>query len=235
METIILPSGQEVFLDKEDYERLKGFRYYLHKKGYAYRFTEESGKRKAVYLHHDVIGKQNGKVVDHINGIKLDNRRTNLRHITNRENILKANKTRTKGSSGYKGVSWNKTANAWSVNIVSSKKRYHIGFFQDEKVAAYAYNHSAKEMFGEFAYENDVPECDWESHKIPNRKDGTGKSKYRGVSLVSGNNKWRVSIMYNHEYLYLGCYEDEIEAAKVYNQAAIKYKGDKAKLNIISY
>ena len=231
MEAIALPSGQEVLLDKEDCERLKGFRYYLHKKGYAYRFDVN---RKAVYLHHDVIGKQEGKVVDHINGNKLDNRKFNLRHITNRQNILKAQKARARGSSSdFKGVCWNKEAKAWSVNVTSDGKQHHIGFFRDEKVAAYAYNCTAKKLFGEYAFENNVPECDWESQKIPNRKDGTGKSKFRGVSFITKSGKWQVHITHNYKSIYLGCYEDEISAAKAYNEAAIKYKGDKAKLNDI--
>ena len=231
METITLPSGHEVLLDKEDYERLKGFRYYLHKKGYAYRFDVT---RKAVYLHHDVIGKQEGKVVDHINGVKLDNRRSNLRHITNKQNLMKASKSRTRRSTSvYKGVSWNKEANAWSVTIVKDKKQYRVGFFLNEKVAAYAYNCYAKKLFGQYAFENDVPECDWESQKIPNRKDGTGKSKFRGVSYRPKYDLWQVHIMHKYKSIYLGSYKDEITAAKAYNEAAIKYKGDKAKLNDI--
>lgn len=232
METIILPSGQEVLLDKEDYERLKAFRYYLHKKGYAYRFDMTSGTRKAVYLHHDVIGKQEGKVVDHINGVKLDNRKSNLRHISNKENIWKAEKVR-ESSSEYKGVCWIKSSKAWLSAIRYNGKQIRIGLFHDEKVAAYAYNCYAKNLYGQYAYENDVPECDWESQKILNRKDGTGKSKYRGVSFITKSGKWQAHIMHNYKSIYLGSYEDEISAAKAYNEAAIKYKGDKAKLNNI--
>jgi len=233
METITLPSGHEVLLDKEDYERLKGFRYYLHKKGYAYRFTSNKKGKKAVYMHHDVIGKQEGKVVDHINRNKLDNRKSNLRHITNRQNLMNIEKTRKKSTSSvYKGVCWVEGSKAWKATVRDGDKTISLGYFRDEKTAAHAYNAYVKKIHGEFAVLNDVAVCDWESLKL-NRRDGTGKSKYRGVSFIAKSGKWQAHITHNYKSIYLGCYEDEITAAKVYNEAAIKYKGDKAKLNAI--
>lgn len=58
-----------------------------------------------------------------------------------------------------------------------------------------------------------------------------GSSKYLGVSIVTKRKipHWRVYLVGK----YLGIFSSEIEAAKVYNEAAIKLHGEFAKLNII--
>jgi len=57
------------------------------------------------------------------------------------------------------------------------------------------------------------------------------KSKYRGVSWDKSLNKWRARIMVNGKRISLGVYDDAKEAAKVYDLAAMRSLGDKAKLN----
>lgn len=57
-------------------------------------------------------------------------------------------------------------------------------------------------------------------------------SKYKGVSWSSGRKKWCVSIFANGRAINLGRYNNEIEAAKVYDQAAKKYFGEYARINI---
>lgn len=45
------------------------------------------------------------------------------------------------------------------------------------------------------------------------------------------NNKWRVRITVNNKLLSLGIFDNEEDAAKVRDQATIKYYGDNGKLN----
>jgi hypothetical protein len=227
-----LPSGHIVLIDNEDYEKLKRYKYYLHKKGYVYRFDYEN-KRKVIYLHREIMGFPEGKVIDHINRNKLDNRKRNLRIATNKQNLHNSEKSKAKSTSKYKGVCWIKKAKAWQATITIDGKQHKIGYFHDENVAAVAYNHYAKMYRKEFAFLNDVIDTEWESKLIPNRRDGTGKSKYIGVSYRPKYNDWQVTISSNYKSYGLGTFKDEIEAAESYNAKAIELHGERAKLNIL--
>lgn len=60
-----------------------------------------------------------------------------------------------------------------------------------------------------------------------------GLSKYLGVSLHSGK-YWSAQIKNNSKSIYLGSFKTEIEAALAYNEAAKKYHGEFANLNIVT-
>jgi hypothetical protein len=80
-----------------------------------------------------------GFVIDHINGIKSDNRLCNLRLVTPSENNQNNNKPQTNGSSGVRGVSWNKFRNKWKASIKHDGKHRHIGLFTSIEDAKNAY------------------------------------------------------------------------------------------------
>lgn len=91
--------------------------------------------------------------VDHKNGNGLDNRKCNLRIATSSQN--KANtKIRRDNTSGFKGVIWHKASNKWMARVADK----YLGLFRSKYEAAKAYNQKAKEMFGEFARLNEIPE-----------------------------------------------------------------------------
>ena len=58
-------------------------------------------------------------------------------------------------------------------------------------------------------------------------------SKYVGVYFRKNKNKYEATIWVNKKTKWLGRYDLEEEAAKAYNEAALKYFGSDAKLNII--
>ncbi len=58
-----------------------------------------------------------------------------------------------------------------------------------------------------------------------------GKSKYKGVCRDEKCGKWRAGIKCQGKHIHLGMFEDEIEAAKAYDEAAKKYHGEFAVLN----
>lgn len=64
-----------------------------------------------------------------------------------------------------------------------------------------------------------------------NRGPQPGTSRFKGVSWFKLNNVWRAKIGINGEKVHIGCYDNEIEAAKAYDDAAHEHFGEFAYLN----
>lgn len=58
-------------------------------------------------------------------------------------------------------------------------------------------------------------------------------SKYKGVWWEKARRKWRAVIKFDNKSIHLGSFINEIDAAKAYNEAALKYHGKFANINII--
>jgi len=57
-------------------------------------------------------------------------------------------------------------------------------------------------------------------------------SQYKGVTKnVQQSKKWIAQIVVNRQRIYLGVHEDEIEAARAYDRAALEHFGEFASLN----
>jgi len=106
-------------------------------------------------LHHFVLNSEKRIAIDHINGVKTDNRRENLRFANPSQNAQNQNIT-SRNTSGFKGVHWNKKEHKWQANIRAYNKQYSLGYFPTREDAAIGYNNAAKELHGEFACLNPI-------------------------------------------------------------------------------
>lgn len=131
----------------------------IHHSGYKHINLSKNNQQKyftisrlvAIYF---VSNPENKQQVDHIDRNPLNNHASNLRWVTNGENGR--NRLSHRGSSKYKGISFNKKRKKWEAQIQLNNKRQYLGSFDYEKEAALVYNKKAKEIFGEFALLNDI-------------------------------------------------------------------------------
>lgn len=56
--------------------------------GYARTVKMVDGEQKYLYMHQVIMGVDAGREIDHIDGNGLNNRRSNLRHVTHSENMM---------------------------------------------------------------------------------------------------------------------------------------------------
>ena len=112
-------------------------------------------------VHRVVMGNPKGMDIDHIDGDGLDNRKENLRICTRSQNCANK-KVRRDSRSGYKGVSVRKRGKRFKAYISDPEtkfpKKRHIalGTYDTAEEAALAYNKAALEMYGEFAFLNEI-------------------------------------------------------------------------------
>jgi len=120
-----------------------------HPSGYVYIFID-----KIKYLAHRlawlyVHGEFPQNCIDHINGVKSDNRIINLRDATRMENSCNRGKNKN-NTSGFKGVSFYKNSKKYHAEIRGNGKRKRLGCFTCPKAAHEAYRKAAKEMHQNF-------------------------------------------------------------------------------------
>ena len=72
------------------------------------------------------------------------------------------------------------------------------------------------------------------SEKILETIKGKSSSIYKGVYWAKDRNKWRATIKVSGKNIHIGSFDNEIEAAKAYNDYAIKHFGEFAFLNEIA-
>lgn len=75
--------------------------------------------------------------IDHINGVKTDNRIENLRNVTRTENQQNA-KRRADNKSGFTGVCWDKASSRWVVQIRADGKQIRVGSYPSKIAAVFA-------------------------------------------------------------------------------------------------
>ena len=141
-----LSNGHIAYVDPDDYDKVKNFSWSEHVKGGAVAYNPSQGIN--VYMHHLILPKKEGFVIDHINRNSLDNRQCNLRYATRSQNGANGvwNEAR------YKGVTQH--GKGFKAQITVNYENKVIGTFPTEEEAARAYDEAARAQWGLFARTN---------------------------------------------------------------------------------
>jgi len=78
-------------------------------------------------------------LIDHVNGMRADNRLANLRLATSGQNAQNKHGLQLSNTSGYRGVSWFPSRTKWVVKINVNGKQHHLGYYDDIVDAHQAY------------------------------------------------------------------------------------------------
>ena len=108
-----------------------------------------------MFLHRVILDVFDPSIqVDHINRNIHDNRKSNLRLCSHRENILNRG-IQGNNTSGYKGVHKIKNEeNVWMAHIGVNGAKLYLGRYNTPEEAAKVYNKAAIKYFGDFAKVN---------------------------------------------------------------------------------
>jgi hypothetical protein len=159
--------------------------------GQMYWNTVHSIEASAFYGYNP---KTDNVVVDHINGIRSDNRLSNLRLITQRENVscgFMSKGTKSKVTGVFK------IRNKWTVYIRKDGINIFIGSFDDKYEAGRWYSDAV------YSIENNLP------IKI---KKAVYASTYNGVTWHKSSKMWMARKLVDGSRKYLGLFETDEEA-----------------------
>ena len=141
--------GEEFYFDLEDYDKVKDYCWNKHKEYIATRNV--SGY---ILFHRLVMGISDENIaVDHINHNKSDNRKNNLRFVTDSQNSMNRCIS-SHNTSGITGV--NKCNGKWTARIGVNTKRIFLGNYDNFFEAVKARKEAEEKYYKEYSYDNSI-------------------------------------------------------------------------------
>lgn len=136
-------------IDDSDEQDLSQFRWHCSQDKTVFRFVNrpcESIVKE--YLHRRIVSPAQGLSVDHIDGDRFNNRRSNLRACLIHHNNWNKGKS-PRNTSGYKGVYWSR--GLWQAEIRANGRKYYLGRYSTPETAHKAYRDACLRLHGEYA------------------------------------------------------------------------------------
>jgi hypothetical protein len=146
---IVLTRGQVTIVDAADYDWLMQWNWIASCKK-TQRFY--ALRRGGIAMHRQILGLAKGdrRQGDHIHGNTLDNRRSELRIVTQGQNQM--NKATYRNNPlGLKGVRWMPREKKFMARIEANGERHSVGYYDTAEEAHAAYIEAAKRVHGEYA------------------------------------------------------------------------------------
>ena len=150
MKLIQLTQGQFAMVDDEDFEELNQFKWYAswdRNCFYTVRGVRINGKKKALLMHRVVMNAQDSDIIDHIDGVTLNNQKSNLRFCTSSQNSMNR-KVNSNNSTGHKGISPN--GKGYKAQIYLNGKQIYLGIRSTAEEAHQLYKEASKKYHGDF-------------------------------------------------------------------------------------
>ncbi len=197
----------------EDYDEVMKHKWHYNA-GYI------QGMINGVYMpmHKLIMKTPPNMVVDHINRIRHDNRRENLRLVTPKENSQNRPKPKN-NSSFYRGVTFKSNIKKYQSCLQIDYKTINLGYYENEVCAAEAFDTYVTQ--NNLIHELNFKEKRDEYLKRPKIQVTVGKriSKYYGVTKRS-RNSFQAKTYFDKKLI--GCYKTEIEAAQAVDNHIIQ-------------
>lgn len=195
-----------------DYAHLNQYKWHKNHDGYVMGTINNKPIRIHRYIMIDILENDitSQVKIDHINNNPLDNRRENLRIISNSGNNRNRKKIST--DSKYYGVSWHTTNKKWRCQISIEQKTLHANYDEEEH-AAWHYNLWIDEYKLEFAKKNEIKQpIDFVKWKPLEKKGG---NLPKGISFHKERYYLRINI--DKKRKFIGSYKTLEEAIQVKN------------------
>lgn len=193
--------------------------YAIYKKG----VITQSGRHEL--LHRFLMDAPPSLEVDHIDRNGLNCQRNNMRLATSGQN--KVNRASANNVTGFRGVRRHK-GGTFSASIRLHLQETSLGHFATAVEAAVAYNVAARELHGDFAVLNVVPD-EIDPVQIPPKSHRARAGRYKGVS--PRGDRFRSTFYHANQLFYIGTFATAEMAARAYDQVAIEHHGPTAIVN----
>lgn len=134
MELPVGIQGKFAIIDIEDYDKISSYSWHIGVHGYV---ISKVNKNHRVFMHRIINNTPSGMDTDHINGIRHDNRKCNLRTADKHINQLNRGMTK-RNTTGYKGVTITRYG-FFQAQIKIHQKNLYLGTYKDPVSAAIVY------------------------------------------------------------------------------------------------
>jgi hypothetical protein len=153
MKFLSLPDGLKVKVDDEDYFWLKQYNWTV------FRPTKTYPKHRILLRHSGsaplariLIRAVENEDVMFLDDDPLNCQKANLVKVPHRVSVHRS--LSRPHTSRYRGVHWSRHDKKWIANVYRQRKVVYRGWFDDEEMAAHAYDEHARLIYGEQARVN---------------------------------------------------------------------------------